>query len=292
MVQSPAASLPDAFTSFRVPATNRSERVERGKDLRAKTPHTDLALCTTSVERPDPVDMIEASHAGRLDWLIGVRVARMMASPFGFLRGAANVMAWDVAHMPSTQVTTTICGDAHIGNIGFYRSPEGAQVIDVNDFDEAHTGYWEWDLRRLVASIWVLGRDNGNSEEKCAEAVHDCVAAYRDEVSFLSKQPLLWRAFNRLEVDELHATATEDSLRREIKRQVKAARRRTSDRTLPKYTSGDDEMQIIEDPPLLTRPSKAEYEALAEGLDAYLPTLSPQWRRIVGGYSLDRKSVV
>ncbi len=287
MAQTPQTPPQDAFTSFRVPATNRSARVQRGKDLRNKTPFTDLALCTPSAERPDPIDQIVTSHAGRLDWLIGVRVARMMASPFGFLRGAANVMAWDVAHMPSTQVSTTICGDAHIGNIGFYRSPEGAQVIDVNDFDEAHTGYWEWDLRRLVASIWVLGRDNGNSEDKCAEAVHACVAAYRDEVSFLSKQPLLWRAFNRLEVDELHSTATEDSLRREIKRQVKAARRRTSDRALPKYTGSDsEELHIIEDPPLLTRPSKAEYEALAEGLDAYLPTLSPQWRRIVGGYSL------
>ena len=93
MVQSPAASLPDAFTSFRVPATNRSERVERGKDLRAKTPHTDLALCTTSVERPDPVDMIEASHAGRLDWLIGVRVARG-TTLHGLALNCANDLSW------------------------------------------------------------------------------------------------------------------------------------------------------------------------------------------------------
>ncbi len=285
----PIKSAPkqDAFLSFRVPATNRAERVQRGKDLRQGTPHADLAINTPSQDRPDPIGQIEEAHVGRLDWLIGVRVARMVASPFGFLRGSANVMAWDVAHLPSTKVTTTICGDAHIGNIGFYRSPEGAQVIDVNDFDEAHTGYWEWDLRRLVASIWVLGRDNGNSEDKCAEAVHACVAAYRDEVSFLSKQPLLWRAFNRVEVDELHNTASEDSLRREIKRQVKAARRRTSDRALPKYASEEDgELKIVEDPPLLTHVSDTEYEALAQGLDDYLTTLSPQWRRIVGGYTL------
>ena len=101
------------------------------------------------------------SHEGRLDWLIPVRVARMVISPYGFLRGTAIVMADDVARLPATGINPVVCGDAHLGNFGFYASPEGELVIDLNDFDEAHPGSWEWDLRRLVASIWVAGRENG-----------------------------------------------------------------------------------------------------------------------------------
>lgn len=283
----PRLHLADAFTSFRIPASDRRERVAHGKLLRDATPHADLGRWQPTKDRPGVVDIIERTHDGRLPWLLGLRTARMAASPFGLLRGTANLMAWDVAHLSATGVQTTACGDAHIGNIGFYRSPEGALVIDLNDFDEAHPGSWEWDLRRLVASIWVLGRDNGAGEEACDEAVHACVRAYRDEVSFLSKQPLLWRAYNQLDVEALHETVTEESLREEIQRAAKSARKRTSDRHLPKLTGGDtDSTRIADDPPVVTHPEEAEREALAEGLDAYLETLTPQWRRIVGGYTL------
>lgn len=278
----------DAFTSFRIPATDREERVAHGKGFRGTVPHSALADWTPPADRPDPIALIEKSHEGRLDWLVGVRVARMASSPFGFLRGTAVVQAWDSAHLPATGVHTTCCGDSHVGNFGFYRSPEGQQVIDLNDFDEAHTGSWEWDLRRLVASIYVAGRTNGTSEQVCADAVRTCVMAYRDEVSYISKQPLLWRAYNHLDVDGLEATATDKYLKAEIKRAAAAAKRRTSDRVLPKLTAakGEGERRIVEEPPLVTRVSEQEYEALAIALDAYLRTLSPQWRRIVGGYTL------
>ena len=127
------------------------------------------------------MQLILDSHEGRLDWLIPVRVARMVTSPYGFLRGTAIVMAADVAQLPATGITPVICGDAHLGNFGFYASPEGELVIDLNDFDEAHPGSWEWDLRRLVASIVVAGRENGASEEECHASVLACVAAYREE---------------------------------------------------------------------------------------------------------------
>lgn len=281
----PAERFQDAFSSFRVPASNRDERVAYGKSFRDAVPHEALAAWAPPAVRPDPIALIEESHRGRLDWLVGVRVARMASSPFGFLRGTAVVQAWDSAHLPATGVQTTCCGDSHVGNFGFYRSPEGQQVIDLNDFDEAHTGSWEWDLRRLVASIHVAGRTNQMSEDECSDAVRACVAAYRDEVSFLSKQPLLWRAYNHLDVDGLQATASDKNLREEIRRAAASAKKRTSDRVLPKLTSGD-EGRIVEEPPLVTRVAESEFEELADGLDAYLPTLSPQWRRIVGGYTL------
>jgi uncharacterized protein (DUF2252 family) len=216
-----------------------------------------------------------------------VRVARMVVSPYGFLRGTAIVMADDVARLPATGITPVVCGDSHLGNFGFYASPEGELVIDLNDFDEAHPGSWEWDLRRLTASIWVAGRENGSSEDQCRASVLACVAAYRDEVRFLADQPLLMRSYNRLDVSRLHETATEKSLRDEIERSAKRARSRTSDRALPRFTAErDGKRQIVEDPPLITRVSDEDYEAIAEGLDEYLQTLAPHWRRAIGGYTL------
>jgi uncharacterized protein (DUF2252 family) len=107
----------------------------------------------------------------------------MVAPPYAFLRGTATIMAEDFAGLPSTGIMPVICGDAHLGNFGFYASPERALVFDLNDFDEAHPGAWEWDLRRLTTSVWVAGRQNGSSEEACREAVLRCVAAYRLQVA-------------------------------------------------------------------------------------------------------------
>ena len=180
-----------------------------------------------------------------------------------------------------------ICGDAHLGNFGFYASPERDLVIDLNDFDEAHPGGWEWDLRRLVASIWVAGRQNGASEQACESAVLQCVAGYRAEVSDLASAPLLARSYQRLDVDRLQRSATGKSLRAEIKRAADRARRSTSDRALPRFTAErDGKRRIVEEPPLITRVTPAEAEALATGLDEYLGTLAPHWRRALGGYTL------
>ncbi len=211
----------------------------------------------------------------------------MISSPYGFLRGTAVVMAEDVAHLASTGIQPVICGDAHLGNFGFYGSPEGELVLDLNDFDEAHPGGWEWDLRRLVASVWVAGRENGLSEEQCRAAVQSCVSAYRDEVRFLAQEPLLMRSYNRLDVGRLHETATEKSLRDEIERSVKRAKKRTSDRALPKFTHQDGgERRIVEEPPLIRRVTDRKADLLASGLDRYLPTLAPHWARALGGYTI------
>src|ERR671916_2915293 len=183
----------------------------------------------------------------------------MIASPYGFLRGTAVVMAYDVAGLPSTGITPVVCGDSHLGNFGFYASPEGELVIDLNDFDEAHPGCWEWDLRRLVASVWVAGRENSATEDQCQTAVLACVAAYRDEVRFLAEQPLLMRSYNRLDVGRLHETVTEKSLRDEIERSARRARSRTSDRALPRFTAEHEgRRRIVAEPPLITRLDETE----------------------------------
>src|SRR4051794_37177344 len=249
----------EAFTSVRLRPTARAERYAMGKALRHDVPRRSLGDWHAAPNRADPVALIEESHRGRVPELVPVRVARMIGSPYGFLRGTAIVMAADVATLPATGIMPVACGDAHLGNFGFYASPEGELVIDLNDFDEAHPGCWEWDLRRLVASIWVAGRENAATEEDCRTAVLACVAAYRKEVRFLAEQPLLLRSYNRLDVGRLHETATEKSLRNEIERAAKRARTRTSDRALPRFTTEHEgRRRIVEEAPLITRLTQAE----------------------------------
>src|SRR6185312_4672090 len=192
-----------AYASLRKRPVDRAERYALGKRLRDRVPRKALGDWSPPVGRPDPVQQIMDSHEGRVGRLVPIRVGRMVASPYGFLRGTAVVMARDLAHLPATGIRPVICGDAHLGNFGFYASPERDLVIDLNDFDEAHPGSWEWDLRRLAASIWVAGRQNAATEEQCENAVASAVATYRKQVRWLAKQPLLARAFERLDLDRL-----------------------------------------------------------------------------------------
>ena len=277
----------EAFASLRRRPTSRAERFATGRALRRQVPRKALGRWRPARGRPDPVALVRISHEGRLPDLVAIRVARMVSSPYGFLRGTAIVMADDVASLPSTGITPVICGDAHLGNFGFYASPEGELVIDLNDFDEAHPGAWEWDLRRLVASIWVAGRENSASEEDCATAVMSCVSAYRHEVTFLADQPLLMRSYNRLDVHRLHETVTEKTLRAEIRRSAKRARNRTSDRALPRFTQEyAGGRRIVDEPPLITHLPNEETALVGRALDDYLATLAPHWRRVLGGYTL------
>lgn len=282
-----ASTDSSAFASVQQHGTTREERFALGRALREKVPISALGVWNATQARPDPIDLINASHDGRLEELVPIRVGRMISSPYGFYRGSAVVMASDLAALPITGIMPVICGDSHLGNFGFYRSPEGEQVIDLNDFDEAHPGAWEWDLRRLAAAVWVAGRENGYSEEAIADAVTACVMAYRDEVALLASMPLMDRSFNRLDIERLHETATEKDLRDEIRRAGKTARKRTSDRALPRFTDeSEGQRRIVEEPPLIRRVSGEEYDLLAQGLDDYLDTLAPHWRRVVAGYHL------
>jgi uncharacterized protein (DUF2252 family) len=275
------------YESLRSRPIPRTERYALGKSLRQQVPRTSLGDWRPPPGRRDPVDQIIESHQGRLDWLIPVRVARMIASPYGFLRGTATVMAEDFAGLPATGITPVICGDAHVGNFGFYGSPERDLVLDLNDFDEAHPGAWEWDLRRLATSVWVAGRQNGFSDDDCGSAAASSVAAYRSQLRHLSEQPLLTRSFERLDIDRLHETAQDESLLHEIDRAARRARMRTSDRALPRFTEPHNGgRRIVEEKPLITRLNDEEAELLAAALDDYLATLATHWRRVLGGYTL------
>ena len=136
-------------------------RHRAGVVLRKQVPHSAHAPWKPPKVRPSPVDIVVAGNAGRQEHLVPLRMARMTASPFAFLRGAAAVMAWDLSHTPVSGIQVVIDGDAHINNFGLYGSPQRDVIVDLNDFDEATIGPWEWDLKRLVASVNVAGRENG-----------------------------------------------------------------------------------------------------------------------------------
>ncbi|BFU44320.1 DUF2252 domain-containing protein [Krasilnikovia sp. MM14-A1004] len=275
------------FASLRLDARPRAERYGLGRSLRERSPRGGLGHWAPGPDRVDPVHQLMAAHTGRVPELIPVRVGRMIASPYAFLRGSANIMADDFATLPHTGITPVICGDAHLGNFGFYASPERELVFDLNDFDEAHPGAWEWDLRRLATSVHVAGRQNGFAEAACGDAVLHCIAEYREQIGHLAEQPLLARCFDRLDVDRLRAAASKASFRDEIERAARRARRRTSDRALPRFTEQrDGTRRIVEEPPLITRPSPADQDRLAAALDGYLNTLPPHWARILGGYRI------
>ena len=221
---------------LRIPLPTHKERKAAGRALREKVKRGDLGRWRPTLNRRDPVDLVEMAHVGRLERLIPLRVGRMVASPYAYLRGSAAVMAEDFASLPRTGIESVICGDAHLGNFGFYASPERDLVFDLNDFDEAHPGPWEWDLWRLATSVWVAGRQNGLAEGTCEDATFWCAAAYRRQIARLAGQPLLARSFDRMDIDRMRQEMADWSLRAEIERSANLARLRTSDRALPKLT--------------------------------------------------------
>ena len=144
-----------------VPHLTRDERVARGKAARREVPRSSHADFTPATTRPDPVALLEQQAVSRVPELVPIRYGRMLVSPFTFYRGAALIMASDLALTPRSGIITQICGDAHLMNFGVYASPERRMEFGLNDFDETHPGPWEWDVKRLAASFAIAGRDNG-----------------------------------------------------------------------------------------------------------------------------------
>jgi Uncharacterized protein conserved in bacteria (DUF2252) len=179
------------------PALRRS----KGAALRKLLPHAAHAPWKPPKDRPSPVDIVVAGNVGRQQHLVPLRMARMSASPFAFLRGAASVMAWDLSHTPVTGIQVIIDGDAHINNFGLFGSLQRDVIVDINDFDEATLGPWEWDLKRLVASVNVAGRENGLSRRERRVAVLQAVAGCRFNAARLSTMGVLevWSIFGYAE---------------------------------------------------------------------------------------------
>ncbi len=154
-----------------------AERAAYGKRVRAEVPRSSHGRFEPDGERPDPVGILESQSAARVPELVPIRYSRMLESPFRFYRGAAAIMAADLGVLPHTGMTVQLCGDAHMLNFRLLASPERHLVFDINDFDETFPGPWEWDVKRLAASLAIVSRANGFSGRQCAAAVRACVRA-------------------------------------------------------------------------------------------------------------------
>ena len=159
-----------------------ADRAARGKSLRKATPRSSHASWEPRPDRPDPISLLEEQAAERVPELVPIRYGRMSASPFAFYRGAAYVMASDLAGSPQTGIRVQLCGDAHLGNFGAFASPERHLLFDLNDFDETLPGPWEWDVKRLAASVAVAGRENAVKTKRRTAIVRELVSEYRHAI--------------------------------------------------------------------------------------------------------------
>ena len=179
------------------------QRHERGRAARRLVPRGSHAQWAPMSDRPDPVDLLEAQARDRIQELLPIRYGRMMASPFAFLRGSAIVMANDLASTPKSGIQAQLCGDAHLMNFGAYASPERALLFDLNDFDETLEGPWEWDVKRLAASLVVAGRANGFDASDCRRAAQASVASYRQRMAEFSEMGELGVWYSRIGEEEV-----------------------------------------------------------------------------------------
>jgi uncharacterized protein (DUF2252 family) len=263
------------------------KRRAEGKMLRRSTPRESHAEWKSSKNRPDPLKLLTESNKGRQAHLIPLRMGRMAASPFAFLRGSACVMAADLSTTPISGIPVVIDGDAHLNNFGMYGTPQREVVFDINDFDEAVIGPWEWDLKRLTASVNVAGRQNGLNRKERAAAVRQCVKGYRFNARRLQDMGVL-------DVWYLHAYPGKDNpivkadpKSKAVFRKTLAKAMHTDNRALmPKVADrkSNGSWTFRDDPPVLTRVDKATKRKVIDALNRYALTLPRERRLMLGRY--------
>ncbi len=242
-----------------------AERRAVGRGLRERVPRSSHAAWSPAADRPDPISLLEEQDRSRLAQFVPIRYGRMIASPFGFLRGSAVVMAGDLAATPVTGLQVQMCGDAHLSNFGVYATPERNQVFDVNDFDETLPGPWEWDVKRLAASIVVAGRTIGFTRAMNRQAVVGCIRSYREH---------MWEYGEMRHIDVWYARIDPESTRRFVRssdrsyveKELAKARRSSSLVAFPRLTQEvDGRYRIKDNPPTIEH---LDDEELAQQLGA------------------------
>ncbi|MFE2041476.1 DUF2252 domain-containing protein [Streptomyces sp. NPDC059477] len=271
--QGPGPATESARGSGR--GSGRDAAKEQGKALRERVPRSTHALFDLDAGRPDAVTAVEESNRGRIPELTPIRVGRMAATPFAFLRGSAGLMAYDLARTPMTRIRAQICGDAHAANFGLYGDARGRLVIDLNDFDETVHGPWEWDLKRLAASLVLAGREAGAAEDVCRAAAHDAVGAYRRTMRLLARLPVL-DAWNAIADEELVSHTDAHDLLGTLERVSQKARGNTSGRFAARSTepTPDGGRRFVDAPPVLRRVPDAEAAVVVASLEAYVGSLA------------------
>lgn len=273
-----------------------ADRAAKGKSIRSSVPRSGQQAWEPPLDRPDPIGLLEEQAKDRLAELVPIRYGRMSASPFAFYRGAAYVMASDLAATPQTGLRVQLCGDAHLANFGGFESAEGQLLFDLNDFDETLPGPWEWDVKRLAASVAVAGRENGFKAKRRTAIVRKLIGEYREAMRRFAAMKTL---------DMWYAGASFSDLEKLLRAQASAGQNKRFDRTVAKGRRKDSarafaklavkqngEARIRADPPLIVPISDLVDASKARRLersvrkleDSYLTSLSGDRRRLLERY--------
>ena len=255
-----------------------------GRQARKLLPRSEQSVL--ALPERDVVGILEGQHATRLPDLIPVRVGRMLETPFAFYRGAAAVMAHDLADSRVTGHMLIASGDAHLANFGLFASPERRLIFDLNDFDEAYPGPWEWDVKRLAASVWLNGRNSSHTEEQCRTAVQACVRSYHKALTVLYNHTVTERYYFQMDAEFLAAQRT--AAHKRIKTEETKARQRTSEQVLTKLTTRNEggESRIVDQPPIVRHPPVMNFELMQRFFDQYRGTLREDTALLLSQYRL------
>ncbi|GAA1247267.1 DUF2252 domain-containing protein [Kitasatospora nipponensis] len=275
-----------------------AERAERGRAARARAPRSSHGDFEPAASRPDPVDVIERQSATRLQELVPIRYGRMTESPFRFYRGAAAIMAGDLAGTPASGLRAQLCGDAHLLNFRLLASPERNLLFDINDFDETLPGPWEWDVKRLATSMVIAARENGYSARERAVIVTTTVRSYRERMRELAQMKNLDVWYARADAAQLEAAGyggLHKRGRKRVRGTLAKARTRDSLQAFEKLTEMvDGERRITSTPPLVTPlgellagQQRSVLEEQIRGLiQSYRRSLPTDRRHLLGQFTL------
>jgi uncharacterized protein (DUF2252 family) len=277
------------------PRVDLADRAEMGKAARGQAPRSSHGAWAPAADRDDPVAILERQAESRVEDLIPIRYGRMAASPFAFFRGAAVVMAADLAATPDSGLAVQACGDAHLSNFGAFASPDRRLVFDLNDFDESLPAPWEWDVKRLAASFAIAARENGLKRKQRTSTVRKLACSYRDSMrGFAAMRTLeVWYARFDVEAAIAEVEAEDPKAVKQVKRGVAKARGKDSLRALAKLTeTTDGELRFRSEPPLLVPGEElvpaADGRSVAEILEAvlaaYRDTLPCDRQHLLDGY--------
>jgi uncharacterized protein (DUF2252 family) len=293
----PAARPSNPQATVARPHLSVAERIARGKAARAEVPRSAHAVFEPAPRRPDPMELLERQAGARVQELVPIRYGRMLVSPFTFYRGAAMIMASDLARSPRSGLTVQCCGDAHLSNFGVFASPERRLVFDVNDFDETLPGPWEWDVKRLAASMLIAARDNGFGAKDEDRIVLDTVQRYRTAMAEFAAMKNLDVWYSHLDIEaalkELQAQFKPKMVKR-AEKQIAKARTKDSMTAFSKLTHRvNGSIRIIDQSPLIVpidqlAPGERDemFETLRELIRSYRATLEFDRRVLLEQFEL------
>lgn len=287
-----AEASPEASETRHHPPS-AAERVAAGRSLRGKVARKAHAAWKRPADRQDPLVILHASDKRRLPQLLPVRYGRMLQSPFTFFRGAAAVMAADLATTPTSGIRVQACGDCHLLNFGGFATPERNVLFDINDFDETLPAPWEWDLKRLVASLVLAARSNGQSDATGRDAATACARSYRERMREYSEMSPLEVWYARISADDVVGLLPTEQRKRRVQQRIEKARKQSGSEIDYPQLAGmvGGHVRIHDTPPLIFHPEEARAENFQAWLDANYDAYRkglPDDRRVL----LDRYRVV